>query len=132
MDFGVDFPALLVMLKFVFAFVASSVGVAALLAVVVNLLKTAGLVKPDQAPMYIKVLSFIVAIALFVVKLASPDFDFASFDVAASALASNILLALPFFMYIIEFAAPVVHGLGAGRRVAALCNATPSAYTFVY
>ena len=132
MNFAVDFPALLVLLKFVFAFVASSVGVAALLAVVVNLLKTAGLVKSDQAPMYIKVLSFVIAIVLFVVKVTAPEFDFAAFDVAARALASNILIALPFFMYIIEIVAPQVHGLGAGRRAAKCRSATPSAYTFVY
>lgn len=124
----IDFTALLALLRYVFAFVLSSASVGALFAVLINVAKSVGdaigveIIKPDQAPVIVKYLSFFLAIGLFAFKIYAPDLDFKALDEAAAALAKNILIALPFFMYIISVSAPVVHGVLKGIPVVGKSN----------
>ena len=63
-------------------------GVGALIALVVNVLKTFGLVKDGQAPAASLLLNLAGVVALILLKVFKPDMDVAGLDATAAAIAS--------------------------------------------
>ena len=109
--------------KFVMAFVGSSVGIGALVMVLVNLLKPR-LIPDGDAPKYVKILTLAAGIVLFFVKVYKPDLDLNALDAAARALADNLLLAMPFLMMIVNFSAPIFHNAFRGVPAIGVAGAT--------
>ena len=115
MDFDVN--VLLDLLTLCANFALSSVGVAALLAIALNVLKQANLLKDGQADKFVKIATLVIALILFAAKLYKPDFDLMQFDGAAQLLAKNIVVMLPIFMWIVQQVAPRVHTVMRGVPV---------------
>ena len=74
-------------------------GTAALIAVIINILKWLSIVKDGQAPRYSAALNLLALAALISLKLYSPAMDVEALDVQAAVLAEVLLV---FFGYITQ------------------------------
>ena len=72
------------------ATLAALAGVGALIAVLVNIGKTAGLVKDGQATTYVAGLNLLALIGLFALKVFKPDFDIGGLDTPAALRLSRL------------------------------------------
>ena len=72
----------------------SLVGIAALIAVVINLLKQAGVVKDGQAQTWSAGLNLVVLILLFLFNIFKPDIDIGEVDKQAAALAEVAVVVI--------------------------------------
>lgn len=97
------------------ALLVSLGGVGAVVAMLINVGKTIGLVKDGQAKMWSTGLNILGLAALFAVKIFKPDFDVAGFDAQAAQFAA---VASTLVAYLIEIgAADLVHKLLKGVPV---------------
>ena len=69
-------------------------GVATLATAIINALKQFGIVKDGQAPTASLLLNAAGFVALILLKVFSPDFDFASADATAASLSQILVLVL--------------------------------------
>jgi len=71
-------------------------GVAALIAAVINILKSLSIVKEGEAPMYSLVLNFFALAGLIVLNLFSPAADVTALDSQAAQLAELLLIVFAY------------------------------------
>lgn len=90
----------------------SLVGVAAVIAVVINLLKVFGLVKDGQAPIYSTGLNVLCLAVLFALQIFAPEVDVAGVDATAAKFAEAAMVVIGFFVQI--GGAKLVHSLLKG------------------
>ena len=82
------------------ATLAALAGVGALIAVLVNIGKTAGLVKDGQATTYVAGLNLLALIGLFALKVFKPDFDIGGLDTQAAQIAQWLATAVALIVQI--------------------------------
>lgn len=100
-----DFNELVILL-------ASLGGVGAVIAMLINIGKSVGLVQDGQAKVYSAGLNILGLALLFAVKIFKPDFDVAGFDAQAAQFAA---VATTVVAYLIEIgAADLAHNLLKG------------------
>lgn len=80
----------------------SLVGIAAVIAVIINVLKLVGVVKDGQAQTWSAGANLVGLIALFVLRIFRPDFDLAGIDEQAGALASVMILIIGYLTQLLS------------------------------
>lgn len=75
-------------------------GVAALLAIVINILKTVGIVKDGEAPVWNVALNIVGLAALFGLKIFRPDIELEGLDQQAAALANTMTVVFTYLTQI--------------------------------
>jgi hypothetical protein len=105
--FGMDFNSLV-------AQFGALAGFAALVAAIINILKSAGLVKPGQAQTYSAILNLVGLIVLLSLKIFQPQADVAYLDGQAAQIA-NVLIVVA--GYVVQ--------LGGAKLMHLLLTGTP-------
>ncbi len=91
---------------------ASLVGFAALISVVVNVLKTKGIIKDGQATAWVAGINLVGLVVMFIVQMVAPDVNIVFLDEQAGQIA-NLLLVV--FSYITQlFGSKLTHELIKG------------------
>ena len=88
------------LLKLVNEFMALG-GVGALIAVIVNILKAAGIVKDGQAPVYVTAGGILGMALLLVLRLFQPTADLPGIDLAAQQIATVLNILLGFIIQLL-------------------------------
>lgn len=88
------------------------VGVGALVAALVNIGKSAGLVKDGQAQVYSTGLNLVALVALFALKVWAPQIDVANLDATAGQIANAALVV--FGLLVQLYGAKWAHGALTG------------------
>lgn len=73
-------------------------GFGGLVAVLVNVGKTTGLVKDGKAPIFVTGLNLLGLVILFVVRLVAPEFDLGEVDALAGTFAQVLVVVLSFIV----------------------------------
>lgn len=104
-----DTPTIETLVKLLFGLVIAAPGSAALVVVLINILKMVGLVKDSQSKLAINILNVVIAIILGVLAFFFPHVNLGGLDDFLKSLSGTLTAFLPLLAILVKWLAPMFY-----------------------
>lgn len=103
-------PTIETLVKLLFGLAIAAPGSAALVVVLINILKMIGLVKDTQSGLAVNILNVVIAIVLGVLALFFPNVNIGGLDEFLKSLSGTLTAFLPLLAILVKWLAPYFYG----------------------